>query len=56
MFHGWALTLAFLFLASISGCGSPKSEPPSPEKIQQQVERDAAMRAAEDKAERESKK
>jgi hypothetical protein len=56
MFPGRALTIAFLLLASMSGCGAPKAQPPSPEQIQKQVERDAAMRAAEDKAEREGKK
>jgi predicted component of type VI protein secretion system len=56
MFYGRTLIVALFLLASMSGCGSQKAEPPSPEKIQQQVERDAAMRAAEDKAERESKK
>ena len=37
----------------IGGCGSPKSELPSKEKIQKQVEQDAARRAEEDRLERE---
>jgi hypothetical protein len=35
------------------GCGSPKQELPSQEKIQQQLKRDAAMREAEDRLDKE---
>jgi hypothetical protein len=36
------------------GCGGSKSELPTQEKIQLQLERDAEMRAAEDRLEREA--
>ena len=39
--------------ALVAGCGS-KDELPSQEKIQQQLERDAAMRAEEDRLEKEA--
>jgi hypothetical protein len=37
----------------VSGCGSLKQEPPTQERIQQQLKRDAAMREAEDRLEKE---
>jgi hypothetical protein len=46
--------LTVLILAGLlSGCGSPKQELPTQEKIQQQVKRDAAMRDAEDRLDKE---
>jgi hypothetical protein len=36
------------------GCGGSKNELPSQEKIEQQLKRDAAMRAEEDRLEREA--
>jgi hypothetical protein len=51
--------LAFLFVLLVplaAGCGSAQQAPPSQEQIKRQVERDAAMRAAEDQAERQNKK
>jgi hypothetical protein len=41
---------------SVTGCGSSESELPSQEKIQQQLKRDADMRAEEDRLEREAVK
>jgi hypothetical protein len=38
------------------GCGKSKSELPTQDKIQQQLERDAAMRAEEDRLDREAGK
>jgi hypothetical protein len=40
--------------AAVGGCNSSKSELPSDDKIQQQLKRDAAMREAEDRVERET--
>jgi hypothetical protein len=40
--------------ALLFGCGGSQSELPTQEKIQQQLERDAAMRAEEDRLEREA--
>jgi hypothetical protein len=51
------LAFLFVFLVPLTGgCGSSQQEPPSQEQIKRQVERDAAMRAAEDQAERQNKK
>jgi hypothetical protein len=36
------------------GCGGPSQEPPSQEKIQQQLKEDADMRAEEDRLEKEA--
>jgi len=41
---------------SVTGCGSSESELPSQEKIQQQLKRDADMRAEEDRLEKEAAK
>jgi hypothetical protein len=38
----------------LQGCGKSKDELPSQEKIEQQLKRDAEMRAAEDSLEREA--
>ncbi|MEX0610543.1 MAG: hypothetical protein WD738_22290 [Pirellulales bacterium] len=40
----------------LTGCGSSKEELPSKEKIEQQLKRDAEMRAEEDRLEREAAK
>jgi hypothetical protein len=55
--HRRGLVLFFvLFVPLAAGCGSAHQAPPSQEQIKRQVERDAAMRAAEDQAERQDKK
>jgi hypothetical protein len=41
---------------SVAGCGSSESELPNQEKIQQQLKRDADMRAEEDRLEKEEAK
>jgi hypothetical protein len=50
-----ALTLVIGCL-SITACGSSDGELPSQEKIQQQLKRDADMRAEEDRLEKEAAK
>jgi len=47
------LALMLVAAAATVGCSSSKQELPSKEKIQQQLKRDAEMRAAEDRAEKE---
>jgi|1185.fasta_scaffold72481_2 hypothetical protein len=47
------LTLLLAVGPIVNGCNSAKPELPSQEKIQQQLKRDAAMREAEDRFEKE---
>jgi hypothetical protein len=50
------LVLTLIGGSQFVGCGKPKSELPTQEKIQQQLQRDADMRAEEDRLEREAAK
>jgi hypothetical protein len=56
MVYGRSAMIYLFLFAATCGCTSSKLEKPSQEQIKKQVERDAAMRAAEDKATRETKK
>ena len=48
------LTLMFAATTATAGCSTSKQDLPSKEKIQQQVKRNAEMRDAEDRAEKEA--
>ena len=52
------LLFSWMFLSGplLTGCGSSQDELPPQERIQQQLERDAAMRAEEDRLEREAQR
>ena len=49
------LSVALIMGPVLAGCGSSKQELPTQEKIQQQLKRDAEMRAEEDRSEKESR-
>jgi hypothetical protein len=57
--HPGNILLAFSLVIGcvpVTGCGSSDSELPSQEKVQQQLKRDADMRAEEDRLEKEAAK
>jgi hypothetical protein len=49
------IAILLLNLGLVAGCGSGKQELPTQERIQQQLKRDAAMREAEDRLEKEQR-